>query len=99
MSDDMLLAGLATGDSHLALAVVRQSQRTAFDVALAVIGDLRLGSPVVIYFRSDDDVASVSSTVRRELIRGDGSAVPIGTLWLDKGYGGEEGPSSSTVTR
>ena len=57
------------------------------------------GSPVVIYFRSDDDVASVSSTVRRELIRGDGSAVPIGTLWLDKGYGGEEGPSSSTVTR
>jgi hypothetical protein len=41
MSDDMLLAGLATGDSHLALAVVRQSQRTAFDVALAVIGDLR----------------------------------------------------------
>ncbi|HEV7830322.1 MAG TPA: hypothetical protein VGP04_16050 [Pseudonocardiaceae bacterium] len=44
MSDDMLLAGLATGDSHLALAVVRQSQRTAFDVALAVIGDLRLAA-------------------------------------------------------
>jgi len=39
MPDDMLLAGLGTGDPQLALAFVRRFQRIVFGVALAIVGD------------------------------------------------------------
>jgi hypothetical protein len=39
LPDDMLLAGLGAGDPQMALAFVRRFQRTAFGVALAIVGD------------------------------------------------------------
>jgi RNA polymerase sigma factor (sigma-70 family) len=46
MPDDMLLAGLGTGDPQLALAFVRRFQRTVFGVALAVVGDNGLAEDI-----------------------------------------------------
>ncbi len=46
MPDDMLLAGLATGDPQLALAFVRRFQRTVYGVALAVVGDSGLAEDI-----------------------------------------------------
>ncbi|MBV9650624.1 MAG: RNA polymerase sigma factor [Pseudonocardiales bacterium] len=46
MPDDMLLAGLATGDPQLAVAFVRRFQQTVFGVALAVVGDSGLAEDI-----------------------------------------------------
>jgi len=46
LSDDMLLAGFGAGDPAAALAFVRRFQRTAFGVALGVIGDAGLAEDV-----------------------------------------------------
>ncbi|MGH3781540.1 MAG: RNA polymerase sigma factor [Pseudonocardiaceae bacterium] len=44
--DDMLLAGLGTGDPQLALAFVRRFKRTVFGVALSVVGDSGLAEDI-----------------------------------------------------
>jgi RNA polymerase sigma factor (sigma-70 family) len=44
--DDMLLAGLGTGDSQAALAFVRRFQPVVFGVALAVVGDSGLAEDI-----------------------------------------------------
>lgn len=46
MPDDMLLAGLGTGDPQLALAFVRRFQRTVFGAAIAVVGDSGLAEDI-----------------------------------------------------
>jgi|SRR5882757_3424630 len=46
LSDDMLLAGFGAGDPTAALAFVHRFQRTAFGVALGVIGDAGLAEDV-----------------------------------------------------
>lgn len=46
LGDDMLLAGLATGDPVLSLAFVRRFQRTVYGVALRVIGEPRLAEDI-----------------------------------------------------
>src|SRR5690349_11384240 len=46
LPDETLLAGLATGDSEVAVAFVRRFQRVVFGVALAVLGDLRMAEDV-----------------------------------------------------
>jgi RNA polymerase sigma factor (sigma-70 family) len=46
MPDDMLLAGLGTGDPQLAVAFVRRFQRTVFGVAIAVVGDSGLAEDI-----------------------------------------------------
>lgn len=46
VSDDLLLAGLATGDDELSVAFVRRFQRTVYGVALALIGEPRLAEDV-----------------------------------------------------
>jgi RNA polymerase sigma-70 factor (ECF subfamily) len=46
VSDDLLLAGLATGDPKLSVAFVRRFQRTVFGIAVAVLGDTRLAEDV-----------------------------------------------------
>jgi RNA polymerase sigma factor (sigma-70 family) len=46
MPDDILLAGLATGDQQLALAFVRRFQRPVFGVALTVVGDSDLAEDI-----------------------------------------------------
>jgi RNA polymerase sigma factor (sigma-70 family) len=44
--DDLLLAGLATGDADLSAAFVRRFQQKVFGVALAVLGDVRQAEDV-----------------------------------------------------
>ncbi|NMH95679.1 RNA polymerase sigma factor, partial [Pseudonocardia bannensis] len=44
--DDLLLAGLATGDAELSVAFVRRFQRRVFGVALSVLGEPRLAEDV-----------------------------------------------------
>ena len=44
--DEMLLAGLGTGDAQAARAFVRRFQRTVFGVAVAVLGDQGLAEDV-----------------------------------------------------
>jgi len=44
--DDLLLAGLATGDADLSAAFVRRFQHKVFGVALAVLGDARQAEDV-----------------------------------------------------
>ena len=39
LPDEVLLAGLGSGDAHLAVAFVRRFQRIVFGVAVAVLGD------------------------------------------------------------
>jgi RNA polymerase sigma factor (sigma-70 family) len=46
LPDDMLLAGLGAGDPQAALAFVRRFQRTAFGVALAIVGDSVLAEDI-----------------------------------------------------
>ncbi|HEX4101036.1 MAG: RNA polymerase sigma factor [Pseudonocardiaceae bacterium] len=46
LPDDMLLAGLGAGDPQMALAFVRRFQRTAFGVALAIVGDSVLAEDI-----------------------------------------------------
>jgi RNA polymerase sigma-70 factor (ECF subfamily) len=46
VGDHVLLAGMAAGDEHMAVAFVRRFQRTVFGIALAVIGDARLAEDV-----------------------------------------------------
>jgi RNA polymerase sigma-70 factor (ECF subfamily) len=46
LSDDMLLAGFGPGDPAAALEFVRRFQRTAFSVALGVVGDAGLAEDV-----------------------------------------------------
>ncbi|WP_225978814.1 RNA polymerase sigma factor [Gandjariella thermophila] len=46
LPDDMLLAGLATGDEEIAVAFVRRFQRSVFATALAVVGDRQLAEDV-----------------------------------------------------
>jgi RNA polymerase sigma factor (sigma-70 family) len=46
LSDDMLLAGFGAGEPAAALAFVRRFQRTAFGVALRVLGDAGLAEDV-----------------------------------------------------
>jgi RNA polymerase sigma-70 factor (ECF subfamily) len=46
MTDDALLAGLATGSSDVGLAFVRRFQRHVFGVALAVVGDRNLAEDI-----------------------------------------------------
>jgi RNA polymerase sigma factor (sigma-70 family) len=46
LADDMLLAGFGAGDPAASLAFVRRFQRTAFSVALRVIGDAGLAEDV-----------------------------------------------------
>jgi RNA polymerase sigma-70 factor (ECF subfamily) len=46
LPDDALLAGLATGDTEIAMAFVRRFQRIVFGVALAILGDVRLAEDV-----------------------------------------------------
>lgn len=55
------------------------------------------GQPSWIYFSLDIDSdtksgATTSGTVRCELVRRDGSTVPVGEFHLDKGYGGWGAP-------
>lgn len=46
VSDEALLAGLASGDPDAAAAFVRRFQRRVFGVAIAVVGDARLAEDV-----------------------------------------------------
>lgn len=46
MSDDTLLAGLATGDSEVSLAFLRRFQAHVFAVALAIVGERTLAEDV-----------------------------------------------------
>jgi RNA polymerase sigma-70 factor (ECF subfamily) len=46
LPDEVLLAGLGTGDPDIAVAFVRRFQRTVFGVAVAVLGDQRLAEDV-----------------------------------------------------
>jgi DNA-directed RNA polymerase specialized sigma24 family protein len=41
VSDDALLAGLATGDSDAAAAFVQRFQRRVFGLAVTIVGDPR----------------------------------------------------------
>ncbi|MFJ9026317.1 RNA polymerase sigma factor [Streptomyces sp. NPDC102259] len=46
LSDEALLAGMATGDPEVALAFVRRFQRMVFGIAIAVVGDLQLAEDI-----------------------------------------------------
>jgi len=47
VGDHVLLAGMAAGDEHMAVAFVRRFQRTVFGIALAVVGhDQRLAEDI-----------------------------------------------------
>jgi RNA polymerase sigma-70 factor (ECF subfamily) len=46
MSDDTLLAGLATGDSEVSLAFVRRFQAHVYAVAMAIVGERTLAQDV-----------------------------------------------------
>lgn len=51
------------------------------------------GQPSWIYLSLDTDSDAASGTVRCELIRRDGSTVPVGRFTLAKGYGAWGGPA------
>ncbi|SPF02723.1 RNA polymerase sigma factor [Streptomyces sp. MA5143a] len=46
LSDEALLAGMATGDPEITLAFVRRFQRMVFGIAIAVVGDLQLAEDI-----------------------------------------------------
>lgn len=46
LSDEALLAGMATGDPEIALAFVRRFQRMVFGIALAVVDDPQLAEDI-----------------------------------------------------
>ncbi|MGH3548482.1 MAG: hypothetical protein ACRDQU_10310 [Pseudonocardiaceae bacterium] len=52
------------------------------------------GQPSWIYLSLDTDSETASGTVRCELIRRDGSTVPVGKFTLAKGYGAWGGPAA-----
>jgi hypothetical protein len=45
VSDDALLAGLATGDSDAAAAFVQRFQRRVYGLAVTIVGDSRAWRP------------------------------------------------------
>ena len=46
VSDDALLAGLATGDSDAAAAFVQRFQRRVFGLAVTIVGDPRAAEDI-----------------------------------------------------
>ncbi|NMI00370.1 RNA polymerase sigma factor [Pseudonocardia acidicola] len=46
LADDLLLAGLGTGDAELSVAFVRRFQRAVFGVAYSVVGEPKLAEDV-----------------------------------------------------
>jgi hypothetical protein len=51
------------------------------------------GNPSWIYLSLDTDIPTTSGTVRCEVVRRDGSTVPVGTFPLTRGHGAWGGPA------